>query len=242
MDTSTKVPGYSLGARSREGPKKKDRVISLDACGLCLPQNLRDVRPRPCRDIQTTIKRTPRKYAALRSNSGRFGTSYKASDTTLLPFYDVGRYTSLQTKVKESPRKMSSLRSKVPRFAVPKPRNTGASESVYNTDVMQFASMGTHVATSPRSYKIVRSNQPRFRRQSINSSSLGPGSYTNAQEVSTSTGRYMSTVGSILLSPRNYSSFKSKTPRFKGGAFGTTKRAAGGGRMWPPMKPRGRWN
>ena len=130
-----------------------------------------------------------------------------------------------------------------PRFPAAKARNTGASDSLYNTDVMRFASMATQIATSPRSYKAVRSNQPRFlQRKAIGKSVLGPGSYQNAEEVSTSSGRYMSTVGSMLLSPRNYSSFKSSTPRFKGGGFGTTRRAAGGGRMWPPMKPRSRWN
>ena len=103
-------------------------------------------------DIQTSIKRTPRKYAAMRSSSDRFRTSYKASDTALLPYYDVGKFTSLQTSVKDSPRKMSSLRSKVPRFPAAKLRNTGASESLYNTDVMRFASMGTQIATSPRSF------------------------------------------------------------------------------------------
>ena len=193
-------------------------------------------------DIQTSIKRTPRKYAAMRSSSDRFRTSYKAFNTALLPYYDVGKFTSLQTSVKDSPRKMSSLRSKVPRFPAAKLRNTGASESLYNTDVMRFASMGTQIATSPRSYKGVRSKQPRFQRKVISTSALGPGSYQKAEEVSTSTGRYMSTVGSMLLSPRNYSSFKSSTPRFKGGGVGTGRRAAGGGKMWPPMKPRRRWN
>ena len=190
-------------------------------------------------DIKATLDKTPRKYAALRSSTNRFGSSYKPPDTALLPFYDVGRYKSLASSVANSPRKMSSLRSKVARFPKTKPKNTGASDKVYNTDVWRNASMVTQVSTSPRSYNIIRSKKSRFPNTRHNAGSLGPGCYRKAEEVNTSTGRYMSVVGSMLLSPRNYSTFKSNTPRFKGGGF-THVGSSGGGAMWPPMKSRGR--
>ena len=203
------------------------------------------------RDIQTSVKRTPRKYANLRSTRDRFHYTNKPSDTAALPFYDTGKFTALSNTVLSSPRKLSNLRSKVERFPKHGFMQKYFDESrlitqnkVYNTDVLMGASMLTQCMNSPRTYGL-KSQSKRFHSKEIDTpygplgskGHLGPGSYQAAEEVSTSTGRYLSTVGSILVSPRHYSSFKSKSPRFKGGGF---RRAAGGGTMWPPMKARAR--
>jgi hypothetical protein len=200
-------------------------------------------------DIQTSVKRTPRKYANLRGTTDRFAYANKLSDTAALPFYDTGRYTSIAKSVTNSPRKLSHLRSKDERF--PKhgfmqkyfdKSRLITQNKFYDTDVLKGASMVTQCLNSPRTYGL-KSQSKRFHSNDIDTpygplgskGYLGPGSYQAAEEVSTSSGRYLSTVGSILVSPRHYSSFKSKSPRFKGGGF---RRAAGGGSMWPPMKSR----
>jgi hypothetical protein len=196
-------------------------------------------------DIQTSIKRTPRKYASLRSHTDRF--AYQNKDITLnLPFYDTAKFTSISSRIKNSKKKMSNLQSKVERFpehgfmvkyfdkTILDRQNT-----IYNTDVFRHQSMITQCINSPRTYGL-KSNTKRFHRRNIDvpygaiddPGRLGPGSYKNAEEVNTSSGRYLSTVGSVLMSPRNYSSFKSKTPRFRGRGV---RISSGGGRMWPPM-------
>jgi hypothetical protein len=203
------------------------------------------------RDIQTTIEKTPRKYAALRSTRGRFDAHYKQSDTAALPFYN--SYTGMADAIAKSPRKLSSLRSKVERF--PKhgfmqkffdKSKIVTQDKIYNTEALNQASMTTQVQTSPRRYSTLRSKRSRFGRKLADvpygpiddPGMLGPGSYQKAEEVSTSSGRYMSTVGAVLMSPRHYSSFKSRTPRFRGGAFGAS--GSGSGSMWPPMQARAR--
>jgi hypothetical protein len=205
-------------------------------------------------DISATIKKTPRKYASMRSTRGRFEQNYKPTNTAALPFYDTGRYTSLASSVANSPRKMSSIRSKTERFPehgfmqkyYDKTRLMRQNK-VYNTDVGRGQSMVTKCRNSPRTYGL-KSQTNRFSRKNVDvpygpanshlDQSLGPGSYNKAEEVNTSTGRYLSTVGSVLMSPRHYSTFKSKSPRVSGSMF--SKRAAGGGTMWPPMKARSR--
>ena len=196
-------------------------------------------------DINATIQKTPRKYASLRSNSSRFPVSRGgAADTAALPFYNNGRST-LASQVLYTPRKMSSLKSKVERFPEHgfmqkyfDKTKLMRQNKVYNTDVLRGQSMVTKCRNSPRTYGL-KSQTKRFHNNEIDVAygigMLGPGSYVKAEEVSTSTGRYLSTVGSMITSPRHYSCFSSKTPRFKGGTF---RKAAGGGTMWPPMQAR----
>ena len=104
------------------------------------------------RDIQTSVKRTPRKYANLRSTRDRFHYTNKPSDTAALPFYDTGKFTALSNTVLSSPRKLSNLRSKVERF--PKhgfmqkyfdKSRLITQNKVYNTDVLMGASISLSV-------------------------------------------------------------------------------------------------
>ena len=198
--------------------------------------------------IAQKLKKTPQKYASLKSTRNRFDDHYKPRDTDALPFYKT--QSSVYEAVCNSPRKLSSMRSKVERFPQHGFMQKHFDKSMietrnkeYNTDTMHKTSMAKTLKSSPRRYATLRSKQPRFSTSHIDVpygpgngvGTLGPGSYGNI-EPDTSTRRYLTTVGGMLISPRSYASvFQSRTPRFKSGTFSSAV-GSGSSLMWPPMR------
>jgi len=149
-------------------------------------------------------------YANMRSKVPRFEASQADFDND----FEAQDYKTLNQSHKETPRVYNTVSTKTPRFKLPNRDGLPGGQDFYQVDTAHKKSLGTNIKTHPIKYRsTLGSKTARFSEEETGYGAKEGGD-PDGMNYNTDTAGKTTLRTQIMCSPRKYSQFRSKVPRF----------------------------
>jgi len=205
-----------------ESPRKYAIMSSTDERG---PEVERQIEPVYDYDTDTgrgmslarSVEISTQEYSNMRSKVPRFTDACGEFDND----FEAQDARTFTKESEQTPRLYHNMQTTTPRFKLP-PQNPGG-QDFYKVDTAHKKSIGHGINKHPVKYKSSLGSQTaRFSKEETGYGAK-PGGDPDGMNYNTDTGLKTTFKTQVMASPRKYSQFRSKVPRFNSDSMGKKK-------------------